>query len=566
MSWLTGGLGDVGVQLPKDLSLKSIVTFFLQLMGITWPRIRKILAKHVGEKNVALLEKVYSLVSFLIEKGPEGIYEMIKEKLDPQSIVDQVVQLAVDFLISAVVKAVSARIILLFNPVGAIAQALEAIYRVLKWIFQNAARIFTLIETVVNGVADILAGSIGGFANAVEKALGMLIAPVISFLADYLGFGDLPEKIAEKIKSFQEWILGLIEKALVWIIEKGKALLEAMGLGGKDKKKKPGEGEGQVGKDMEWTAEGEQHHLWIATTGAHAQVMVASETKTVDHQLKEYKKLAEKLDAKKKADVLAKIGAAESEHAKLNKEANQMVADVKKPEPDPSKTNSEEVAVESAESVLVTLLKGIQQALGLAGDFGTEHNPIPLDWPKRRLSAYPTIYAGPRTKTDGEGIDQSLLQAGNRMEIKKKLSKDQADEWTSRNEEIVAYQANKEGQTLPNGNSVGVAEENRIDVGFKILMTESGSTGGGGKINDLFRPFGYRPSKEHKDGDHVVERQLGGRDAIDNLWPLESAENQNSGRVLKDMKFEDPKGKEVKMKELKERPEKPVVFQIKSTK
>jgi hypothetical protein len=95
-----GWLGDVGVQLPKDLSLKSIITFFLQLMGITWPRIRKVLAKHVGEKNVALLEKVYSLVSLLIEKGPEGIFEMIKEKLDPQSLVDQVVQLAVDFLIS----------------------------------------------------------------------------------------------------------------------------------------------------------------------------------------------------------------------------------------------------------------------------------------------------------------------------------------------------------------------------------------------------------------------------------------------------------------------------------
>lgn len=286
ISWLTGGLGNVGVQLPKDLSLKSIITFFLQLMGITWPRIRKILAKHVGEKNVALLEKVYSLVSFLIEKGPEGIYEMIKEKLDPQAIVDQIVQLAVDFLIAAVVKAVSARIILLFNPVGAILQALEAIYRVLKWIFQNAARIFTLIETVVNGIGDILAGSIGGFANAVEKALGMLIAPVISFLADYLGFGDLPAKIAEKIKSFQEWILGLIEKALVWIIEKGKALLAAAGLGGKDKDKKgtrPDE-EG-VGESIDFEGNGESHRLWIAVHGRDAEVMVASRSQTLGEYL-----------------------------------------------------------------------------------------------------------------------------------------------------------------------------------------------------------------------------------------------------------------------------------------
>lgn len=288
LNWLTSGLGDVGVKLPKDLSLKSIITFFLQLMGITWPRIRKLLAKHVGEKNVALLEKVYSLVSFLIEKGPEGIFEMIKEKLDPQSIVDQVVQLAVDFLVSAVVKAVSARIILLFNPAGAILQALEAIYRVLKWIFQNAARIFTLIETVVNGIADILAGSTGGFANAIEMALGMLIAPVISFLADYLGFGDLPSKISEKIKSFQEWILGLIEKALVWIIEKGKALLAAVGIGKKEKDKKGARPEEEgVGQEIDFEANEEFHRLWIAVHGGSAKVMVASNKQTLSEYLSE---------------------------------------------------------------------------------------------------------------------------------------------------------------------------------------------------------------------------------------------------------------------------------------
>jgi hypothetical protein len=234
LTWL---LGDIkGVQIPKDVSVKSIVTFFLQLMGITWPNIRKILVKLIGAKNVALIEKVYSLVSLLIEKGPEGIYEMIKEKLDPQSIVDQVVQLAVDFMVSAIIKQVTARIIALFNPAGAIVQALEAIYRVLKWIFQNAAKIFTLVETVVNGIADILAGNTGGFAAAVEKALAMLIAPVISFIADYLSLGDLPSIVADKVKSMREWILGLIEKALTWIIEKGKALLAAIGIGKKEKK------------------------------------------------------------------------------------------------------------------------------------------------------------------------------------------------------------------------------------------------------------------------------------------------------------------------------------------
>jgi hypothetical protein len=185
--------------------------------------------------------------------------------------------MAVDYLISAVVKAATVRILMLFNPAGAILQALEAIYRVLKWIFQNAARIFTLIETVVNGIADILAGSLGGFANAVEKALAMLIPPVIGFIADYLNFGDLPDTIAKKIKSFQDWIMGLIEKALVWMIEKGKALLAAVGLGAKDKdKKKDGDAPGTVGEEISFTGGGESHRLWIETNGTNAELMIAS--------------------------------------------------------------------------------------------------------------------------------------------------------------------------------------------------------------------------------------------------------------------------------------------------
>ena len=201
------------MQIPKDFSLRSIVTFFLQIMGITWPNIRKILAKKIGEKNVALIEKVYSLVSLLIEKGPEGIFEMIKEKLDPQAIVDQVIDMAIDYMVTAIAKQVAVRLLLLFNPAGAILQAIEAIYRVLKWVFQNAAKIFTLIETIVNGLADIIAGNVGGFAAAVERGLAMLIPPVLGFIADYFSLGDLPQAVAKQIKSFREWILGLIEKA-----------------------------------------------------------------------------------------------------------------------------------------------------------------------------------------------------------------------------------------------------------------------------------------------------------------------------------------------------------------
>ena len=96
LDWLFSGLGAVGVTIPTDFSLKSIITFFLQLMGITWPRIRRLLARHIGEENVALIERAFEIIANLIEMGPEGVFEMIKEQLNPQTIVDQIIQAAID--------------------------------------------------------------------------------------------------------------------------------------------------------------------------------------------------------------------------------------------------------------------------------------------------------------------------------------------------------------------------------------------------------------------------------------------------------------------------------------
>ncbi|MCA9422634.1 MAG: DUF4157 domain-containing protein, partial [Nitrospira sp.] len=232
--WLFSGLGAVGVNIPSDFSLKSIITFFLELMGITWPNIRQLLAKHIGEENVALIEKAYELIANLIEMGPEGIFEMIKEQLNPQNILDMVVDAAIDFMIDALIKAVTPRIIAMFNPAGAIVQAIEVVYRILSWIFTNAARIFSLIETVVNGAAALVAGSISGMATAVEGALARLLAPVIDFLAGFLGMGDLPDKIADTIRGFQQWVLGIIDKVIAWLADKAKGLLRALGIGGEE--------------------------------------------------------------------------------------------------------------------------------------------------------------------------------------------------------------------------------------------------------------------------------------------------------------------------------------------
>lgn len=241
LQWLFSAMGNVGVTIPSDFSLKSVITFFLQIMGITWARIRRLLAKHIGEQNVALIEQAWQIISTLIEQGPQGIFEMIKDQLNPQAILDMILQTAIDFVIETLIKQVALRIIGMLNPAGAIVQAIELIYKLLKWLFENAARIFTLIETIVNGAADLIAGNIGGMATAVEGALARILPIVIDFLAGLLGLGDLPDKIAGAVKRLQDMVERILDRVIGFLADRARALLRRLGIGRDDEKEAEGD-------------------------------------------------------------------------------------------------------------------------------------------------------------------------------------------------------------------------------------------------------------------------------------------------------------------------------------
>lgn len=285
--WLFSGLGSVGVQLPSDYTPRSLITFALQLMGITWPRIREILVRHVGEENVALVEQAWELVSTLIEQGPEGIFNMLRERLDPGRILQEILEAAVEFMVEALIRQVAIRVIALFNPVGAIIQAIELIYKVLKWIFQNAARIFRLIEAVVNTIADIIAGNIGAVAAAVEGALASLVPIVIDFLAGLLGLGDLPDEIAGVIRRLQDFVLGIVDRIIGWLVGRARALLAALGLGEEEEEEVDGaeREDVELGASVPFAVDGERHRQWVDLVGEEAVLMVESTPQQVEARL-----------------------------------------------------------------------------------------------------------------------------------------------------------------------------------------------------------------------------------------------------------------------------------------
>ncbi|MCB0637715.1 MAG: hypothetical protein KDC54_13890, partial [Lewinella sp.] len=319
IEWLFSGLGAMGIEIPSDFSLSSIITFFLQLMGITWDRIRELLAKHIGEENVALLEQAFEIISDLIELGPEGVFQLIEDQLDPAHILDTIIDMAVDYVVEALVEQATIRIIGLFNPVGAIVQAIEAIYRVFKWIFENAARIFTLVESVVNGMADIIAGNIAGMAATVENALARLLVPVIDFVAEFLHLGELPEKVADAVRGLQNWVEGILDRVIGWLANQARGILSALGLTEDGEQEEGGE-EGtledtEVGESVAFSGGGEQHRIWIRESGDQLELMVASDDPMpLRERLAGWRQTATSLPQETKTEAERLIGVVQSQY------------------------------------------------------------------------------------------------------------------------------------------------------------------------------------------------------------------------------------------------------------
>jgi hypothetical protein len=264
LNWLTSKLKDAGVEAPKDLSLKSMLTLFLQILGITWPKIRVKIVKYIGEKNMRRIELAWEFLKAFINDGWDGVWKLIKEKLDPQQLVDIVLNAVKSFIVESIVKKAAEYIVSLLNPAGVIYQALKLIYEAVTWIMDNASKIFTLIQSIVDGAANIMSGAIGGAANLIEKALGALVPIVIDLFAKLVGLGGVPDKVKEVVGGLQEMVSNAIDKVIEWVATK-------IGLT-KDEDKK----DGDVGERIPFEAGTESHSLWIKVEGTNATVMIAS--------------------------------------------------------------------------------------------------------------------------------------------------------------------------------------------------------------------------------------------------------------------------------------------------
>jgi hypothetical protein len=227
--WLLGALMALGITPPADLSPMAVFKLVLDVLGITYPKLRAKAVKLLGETAVTVIEKLVEYVQALFTGGVAALWEKVKEDL--ASLKDMVVGAIQDWLIETVVKQAVTKVVSMFNPAGAIVQAIIAIYNVVMFVIERAQQIMALVEAVINSVHAIATGAIGSAIAWIEKSLASAIPVVIGFLARLLGLSGITEKIQAFIKKVQAKVDAAIDKVIGKIVGVLKKALGAIKAG-----------------------------------------------------------------------------------------------------------------------------------------------------------------------------------------------------------------------------------------------------------------------------------------------------------------------------------------------
>ncbi|CAN5811091.1 hypothetical protein BH11BAC7_BH11BAC7_28990 [soil metagenome] len=258
ITWLTGSLAGAGVELPAKWDLMGILKFVMGLLGITWPRIRAIAVEVFGAPVVNVVEKVAGLVMDIKEKG---FVQTMKDRINEyfSGLKDMILGKIKSFIQERIVMAGIAQLVSLLSPVGAVIQAIIKTYQTVMFFIQKINQILDFVESIVNSIAAIAAGSLGAAANKVEETMARTIPLILDFLARMIGLGGISEKIKSLLEQAQTFIAGKIRQGMMWAKAQMMRLVES--LMKKDKPLTPEEKKKQVDKGLLFAHSEEQKYV-----------------------------------------------------------------------------------------------------------------------------------------------------------------------------------------------------------------------------------------------------------------------------------------------------------------
>ncbi len=359
IGWLTGAMADVPITLPDKWDLKGILHLVLQILGLTWERIRKKLVKRLGEKVVKIAETSVDILSRLIKEGPIALWEMIKEKA--ADIKQQVMEGIRNWVITQVVKQAVIKLVSFLNPAGAILQAILAIYNTIMFFVENWQRIVDFVKTVFNSVADIAMGKLSKASQAVERAMAMTIPIILNFLARLIGLSGIGKAVSGIIKKIRKPIDKVVDKVIASVAKLARKLLKkgkALAKKGVQKVKD------FVFRKQPFVADGKTQTLMVEKKGKRGELVIASSpgTPAQEYVWNLRKKIDDITDTKKKGQAEAEYKLAKDFAKKSAKSLSDVFIPKKKG------TTAAEKDVHKNSKALIKSIKKIWTLIGVKDD------------------------------------------------------------------------------------------------------------------------------------------------------------------------------------------------------
>ena len=161
----------------------------------------------------------------------------------------------------------------MFNPAGAVIQAIIATYNTIAFFIERIKQILAFVESVVDSILNIAQGKISAAANYVERAMARTIPVILGFLARLIGLGNVSDAVKKVITAIQEKVDKALDSVIKWIVDKAKSLVGAGNAedGKKDAVALP---DGEMKKNFSMKAEG--HTVTVRIKGGQGQVLMAS--------------------------------------------------------------------------------------------------------------------------------------------------------------------------------------------------------------------------------------------------------------------------------------------------
>ena len=277
MGWFRGQMKKAAIEVPTELSFKSILGLIFSIAGISVEKIFQILEKRLKNKPLSdkirklyrFLSGVWEWVSIAIEKGATGLWEKIKETAG--SLWDALMTALVGWATKSIIKLASPRLLTALNPIGAIVNAILAAWAAIQTAAEYLKQILGIVDTVLDTALDLARGTTGRAAAFVEKALAAAVPMAVGFLANFLRLGNLGERVKEMLKPVQAKVEDAIGRMIDAALSAGRAMLEKFGLAKPENDKVTFDDQDGKMHTISAEGEGDQEKIYIESTRKDAE-------------------------------------------------------------------------------------------------------------------------------------------------------------------------------------------------------------------------------------------------------------------------------------------------------